>query len=160
MSNSSEKLIEVEPDEETRKQFIRFKQGDAFVYIKKMTLVWWLSIKERRGSTDRIYRFMSERKAPSSAGIWIGDYIEIMYGKKKHIVQVLDFRFVSGKKYYGDFYDHSKKTNDIEALCNFLEWNNGNLVVSKLVQRYINVTNYKKTVHVKRDLKTGSISLY
>lgn len=94
------RLVELNPAEslaaQVPKGFICFKSNERDILVKKATLIWWLGTDGKRISTDRVYKFMSDR--PSSASIeqvrlYIGNYVAVDYKGVERIVQVLEFRF-------------------------------------------------------------------
>lgn len=146
------------PPEGTPNQFACFERSDEVVFIRKVSLVWWLSNKKKRVSPDRSYRFINSRASPDDDVLQLGDYATMMFKNQERMVQVLAFRFASGKKFYGSHYDPKRETGaEVECLCNFLEWNQNRVVKSNFLQRYINVKSYKNHITLKRDHSTGSL---
>lgn len=154
------KLIEATEDEpnEARRNFICFSRDGNRVYIKKASLIWWLSADERKVSSDRVWRFVDDREKPSEVGLQTGDFVEMKYGKKMHIVQILAFRFADGKTFYGDRYD-GKDDREVEALCNFYTLKRGIVTASEAPLRYINVKNRTRRIFLKRDLESGQLRM-
>lgn len=157
VSNRTGKLVESnEPT--TPRNFIRFTRDDVPIYIKKVSLVWWLSEDGKRVSTDRIWRFVNDRKVHCDKGVQTGDFVVINHQSVEQIVQILAFRFVDGKTFHGERYDN-KDDKEVEALCNFFKITNGAISNTKIDQCYVNVANVIKHVFVKRQFDTGKLVL-
>lgn len=152
------KLVEVPSTEQNTSppNFICFSREGTIFYIKKSTLIWWLSAEGKRVSPDRVWRFIDDREHHSDGALQTGDFVEMKRGKKKHVVQILAFRFVDGKTFYGDRYENRDR-REVEALCNFFEFKDGLLIASGVPLSYVNVKNCKNHVFLKRDLATGHL---
>lgn len=149
-------------DDQVPTRFICFKRtgsSDERIFVLKASLIWWLSDKEKRSSSDRIYRFINDRNAPAEVKSRVGDFIVTKVKRVDCIAQILAFRFIGGKqKFYGDVY-YSSSEDGVEYLCNFLEENrNGTLVNSSKAQRWVNVKNYRRHITLKRDIPTGNVT--
>lgn len=139
--------------------FIRFVCDGTPFYVKKATLIWWLSTDGKRVSTDRIYRFVNDRTPRNDKTLETGDFVEMKQKGVNRIVQIIRFRFADGKTFHGDQYKADKSDQQVEALCNFFDCNNGIVTGSESCQRYINMKHYQKHVFLKRNLETGTLSL-
>lgn len=161
-----DKLVPVPNDENnpTPKGFCAFMRDGARYFIRKASLVWLLGVEGKRVSTDRVYRFISGGKEHGSEGkIMLGDFVHMTFEKKVHLVQILGFKFNSNKAFYGDFYDLKRKAegvqNQVLALCGFFKEENGEIIAENRVQRFINTSNYKDHVFVKRDMDSGTLKI-
>lgn len=155
------KLVEaIDTDEEnsTPPSFICFSREGTRFYIKKASLLWWLSSSGKRVSTDRVQRFIEDREKHSDDVLQTGDFVEILHGKRKRIAQILRFRFTDGKAFYGYRYEGRDKRG-VEALCNLYELKNGIVSGVESSLCYVNVKSYKKHIHLKRDLASGNLRL-
>lgn len=160
---SSEKLREIQDNEgqhPSPRGFVVFLRGDTRFYIKKASLVWMLSTSSKRISTDRIYRFISEKKTPNGSNLQLGDFVITNFEKEPQLVQILAFRLRSGKKFYGDICllqesDHIK--SEAEMLLNFFKMHENLVKWEGRAQRWVSVQNYVKHVVLKRDIETGNL---
>lgn len=136
------------------------ERGSEEIFIKKASLLWMLSSKGKKVSSDRVYRFMNERKGSTDGILVVGDYVYVKEKKTDRLVQLIAFRFASGKKYYGDHYDKSRaNAEEVEVLCNFLRIRNSVIENLGRPQCYLNVKCYQKHLNVQRDLETGALSV-
>lgn len=84
---------------------------------------------------------------------------QMKHGRVNRIVQIIGFRFLNGKPFYGDRFKAGKSELEVEALCNFFECSNNSVTGSDRTQSYINMKHYKRHVSLKRDLETGNLSI-
>lgn len=157
-SGSSDQLVEIH-DDETSRHLACFKQGDTRVYVRKSSLVWYLSSTKNRISTDRVYRYADNKQHEGHLNV--GDFAIFDYKNKEQFVQVISFKFTDGKRFYGDSYFMKKNdTRGVEALCYFLENQDGKLIdVDHLQPRYVNVKNFKRVVSLKRNIESAELML-
>lgn len=116
--------------------FICFSRDGTLFYIKKASLIWWLSADGKRVSSDRVYRFITEKGKNSDVGLQTGDFVEMTDGKKTKIAQILAFKFADGKTFYGDRYE-GRDDREVEALCHFYVLKKGIVTACETFPRYI-----------------------
>lgn len=157
-SGSSEQLVEIQDDDIPR-HLTCFKQGDTRVYVRKSSLVWYLSSEKNRISTDRVYRYADSKQRDGHLNV--GDFAIFDYNNKEQFVQVISFKFTDGKRFYGDsYFIKENDTRGIEALCYFLENRDGKLIdADHLQHRYINVKSFKRVVSLKRSIESAELLL-
>lgn len=146
----------------TPKGFLAFIRDESRFFVKKASLVWMLSIGSNRVSTDRIYRFISDKKTPDGSNLMLGDFVHINLENVEQLVQIISFRFCNGKKFFGDYYtfqDSNSKTKDVEMLTNFFRIQNNIVTWDGRAQRWINVKNFSQHAVLKRDLSGNLIFL-
>lgn len=146
----------------TPKGFVAFDRGDNRFFIKKASLVWMLSIGTKRISTDRIYRFISDKKQPDGSNLLLGDFIFVNIDNVNKLAQIISFRFCSGKKFFGDQYSiqkHSVDTNEVEMLLNFFKIQNNLVHWDGRAQLWVDSKKFKSHALLRRDLVTGNIVL-
>lgn len=82
------------------KGFFKVIRGHVSTLIRKSTVLWAMFTSTSRVSTDRLKRFIEEKKAYSRKDdrISVGNYIKIKMDKKIMIGQVLGFKFLSGRR--------------------------------------------------------------
>lgn len=127
-----------------------------------MTLLWYLTTEGKRVSIGRVYRFINQDKVPNSDEVHLGDYVVMQFQGGTWIVQIISFKFFSGKRYHGDVYklNNLNSTEKVAALCTFFHYTSQTKVItlSRRPQRYIDMENFESLVAVKRDIATGTLT--
>lgn len=154
-----QEVVDQESMNSRPKGFVTFIRGDSRFFIKKASLTWMLSVGSKRVSTDRIYRFISDKKTPDGSNLQIGDFVVVNFENLDQLVQIISFRFCNGKKFYGDqyvFHDSNNET-DVELLANFFKIQDKIVNWNGRAQRWINVKTYKRHSVLHRDLSSGNM---
>lgn len=155
--------------QQTPKSFIAFEKNlnndmEEVTFIKKATLLYYLTSEKEYVSTDRNFRFMNNKKSYSEK-IVEGDFICVNYKSADHIVQVLSFRYDDGKAFKGDFYSIElakklKLAKKVEIFVSFyLRKEEGRLISSKRERQFIKVDDYISHVVIKRNKVTAQYEI-
>lgn len=141
----------------TPKGFLAFIRDGCRYYIKKASLLLMMATDGKRVSTDRIYRFTNDRKQPSNDKILIGDFVVMTFKGGERIFQIIVFKFLSGKAFFGDDYIFEKgdvTDQPVMAFCNLFYRKANAVAPSNQPQELININEYKRHVFLKRDIST------
>lgn len=150
--------------------FIERNENDIedreIIRIRKCSILYFLTTEKDFVSTDRNYRFSSNKDKKSlGEKIQLGDFVQIKLDDKIHPVQVLGFQYADGKKFMGDFFSFEwalkmKSTRKIEVFCSFFSFSKFNhLYQSKKRNQFIQVSCYQKHLFVKRDFSSGILTI-
>jgi len=121
-----------------------------------------LFTRKARISSDRIYRFISEKRIDKQNRILLGDFVFMKFEQSELIVQCLGFKFLDGKpNFHGESCPIKKdeRERSVAVLCCFFHAEDRVISTVNRAQRYVSVDNYIRHANVKRDLKTGSLSI-
>lgn len=94
--------IESQEEEITPNSFVKFKgsKGDD-LFVRKSSCLWAWERNKKRVSTDRVYRFISEKKNNPNTDtgfISVGDYVCFLVEDEIIVGYVLGFTYLSGKR--------------------------------------------------------------
>lgn len=81
------------------KGFVKVKSSPP-KFIRKSSIVWSLYYARERVSTDRLRRFITDRKKTFqlSNNVFVGNFIQAMVNEVEETIQVLGFRKLIGNK--------------------------------------------------------------
>lgn len=170
---SNAQISVVDSSEGDPKGFLSFMRDGVKHYAKKASLLWAMTAEGKRVSTDRVYRFVGDyEKFKNDAKLLLGDFVLVNFNSKHQLVQILGFRFLDGKTFYGDFYlINGKETNkkaskndvdasrEVSALCSFFNHDNGIVTAVNHAPRIINLKFLIRKVFFKRDIPTGELKI-
>jgi hypothetical protein len=118
-------------------------------------------MKSKKVSTDRMFRFISDRKNTKDDHLTCGDFINMSYEGTYRLCQVLGFKYLSGNERFTasscPIKCNDEKARGVAVFVNFYKTNANTIAAAGRVQRYINIDNYKSHVLVKRDPSTNSL---
>lgn len=79
--------------------------GESF-YVRKSSIIWMLETEKKRVSSDRIYRFIGDKKERpiDEAHLFVGQFAKFVHIKKEVICNVLGFFFLTGNSTYKSEY--------------------------------------------------------
>lgn len=153
----------LQEDHPTPRGFIAVIRNSTRYYVRKSSILWMLETKAKKISTDRLLRFIPDKKVNNDDHIMCGDFVFMRSDTRgrDRLCQVLGFKFLSGNPKFSSISCpiSVKKENarGVSVLCNFFTVQNKVLTVAKTAPDYINIDNFKKHVILKRDLHTNDL---
>lgn len=154
-----DKLIDKVP-----KSYIPVVRGGEHYLMKKYTVLWLLSVNSKKISSDRLRRFIGEKRVTLGNRVCVGDFIFMDDKDGEEVVcQVQSFAFKQGKKkfsgnscpYTGDVAHAVKVLVQRFKIINrdasrFIE-------EEKVAPSFIDMISYKRHISLKRHVTTGDM---
>lgn len=161
LGNSRSGMKEIH-DNDTPKGFLKFLRDDDSFVVRKSTLLWMMATESGKDSSDRLYRFRTDKSlVPSNQSqekIQAGDFIVMAINNKPAVCRAIGFKY-SNAKY--KFKSNScpiknEEGQGVEVLVQqFNETENNTLKIANKQDCYVKIEAYIRHVNTSRDTKTG-----
>lgn len=162
VEESTTGMVETQ-DPNTPRGFLSFLRDGVSYYVRKSTILWSLSSKSSKLSTDRLQRFInSNRQTSEEEAIQLGDFIVMLVGDEETICQVLGFKYLHEKfafKAISCPVKHEGGSGVAVLINQFQQHDNGDITIQKKRDCYINIENYVRHITLNRNNKTDRYTL-
>lgn len=147
--------------EQNAKNFITFNDnsGENFL-IRKSSLIWKMNLEKKRVSSDRVYRFISDKnlstKSQSDDVLKIGNYAAFIENNEITYGMVLGFQYKTGKnKKYSLSFCPLEPPKDSEArgigvMLSHLSLTDENCLIASNIMKYIDINSF--LIHIEVSL--------
>lgn len=158
-------LQEDSDNTECPRGFVAFKINQEPVYLRKSSLLWMLTTKDSKVSSDRLHRFIDEKRVQGNNHVMCGDFVmmESDGTGADRLCQVLGFKFLTGNSKFSamscPIEVDEEKARGVAVLCAFFQAENNVVTALKRVPKYVDMKKFKNHVTIKRDLDTDKITL-
>lgn len=158
--------------EKIPKQYLAVMRGGEQYLIKKCTLLWLLSTNTKKVSTDRLRRFIGEKRTSSGGRLCCGDFVIMLDKKGKEVVcQVIGFAFKKEnnedkkkskkpKRFFGNSCPHTGEVaRTVRVLVQRYSSDGVQIKTEKVEPSYIDMAQFKRKIQLIRNIETGALEV-
>lgn len=163
--------------EKIPKQYLVVMRGGEQYLIKKCTLLWLLSTNTQKVPTDRLRRFIGEKRTANGKRLCCGDFVIMVDKKEQEVVcQVIGFAFKKDvkkksakqgaketkkpKRFIGNSCPYEGEVaRTVRVLVQCYSLVGREIKTETADPSYIDMIKYKRKISLKRNIETGAMEL-